>query len=84
MSWDDVADVIDKMTEQPPNSELYLRPAVKDLAEKFVAEMRALRFPTPRVLADESFNISFEWSKKLRLVITATGADLRIVEDAQE
>jgi len=36
------------------------------------------------VLADESFNISFEWSKKLRLVITATGADLRIVEDAQE
>jgi hypothetical protein len=81
MSWDDVADVIDKMTDQPPNSDVYLRPAVKVLAEKFVAEMRALRFPTPQVQADESFNITFEWSKKLRLVIRATGADLRIVEE---
>ena len=43
--------------------------------------MRALRFPTPRVQADESFNITFEWGKKLRLVITSTGADLRIAED---
>ena len=80
MSWNDVAEVIGKMTE-PADSDLYLRPAVKILAEKFVAEMRALRFPTPRVQADESFNITFEWGKKLRLVITSTGADLRIAED---
>jgi hypothetical protein len=81
MSWKDVADVIDRMTEKPPDSDLYLRPAVKILTEKFVAEMRALRFPVPRVQADESFNITFEWSKRLRLVITATGADLRIIEE---
>jgi hypothetical protein len=80
MSWNDVAEVIGKMTERA-DSDLYLRPAVKILAEKFVAEMRALRFPTPRVQADESFNITFEWGKKLRLVITSTGADLRIAED---
>jgi len=84
MSWNDVAEVIDKMTDEPPNSDLYLRPAVKELAEKFVAEMRALRFPTPKVQADESFNITFEWSKKLRLIITATGADLRIVEQERD
>ena len=81
MSWNDVAEVIGKMADKPPDSDLYLRPAVKILAEKFVAEMRALRFPTPRVQADESFNITFEWGKKLRLVITSTGADLRIAED---
>jgi hypothetical protein len=82
MSWNDVADVIDKMTDQPPDSDQYLRPAVKVLAEKFVAEMRALRFPIPKVRADEDgHNLTFEWSKKLQLVITAIEADFRIVED---
>jgi hypothetical protein len=82
MTWDDVADVIDKMTDQPPDSDQYLRPAVKIIAEKFVAEMRVLRFPTPRVYAGEGgHNLTFEWSKKLRLVITAIGADFRTIED---
>jgi hypothetical protein len=41
MSWKDVADAIDRMTNEPPDSDLYLRPAVKILAEKFVGEMSA-------------------------------------------
>jgi hypothetical protein len=79
MSWKDVTDAIDRMTNEPPDSDLYLRPAVKILAEKFVGEMRTSRFPVPRVQTDESFNIIFEWSKKLRLVITATGGDFRVI-----
>ena len=75
-----MADAINRMTDEPPDSGLYLRPAVKILAEKFVGEMRALRFPVPRVQTDESFNILFEWSKMLRLVITAAGADFRVIE----
>jgi len=51
MNWKDVADMIGKMTEQPPEGVLYLRPSVKTLAEKFAGEMRAHRFPTPRVRA---------------------------------
>jgi hypothetical protein len=81
MSWNDVADAINRMANEPPDSDLYLRPAVKILVEKIVGEMRALRFPVPRVQTDESFNITFEWSKKLRLIITATGADLRIIDE---
>jgi hypothetical protein len=82
MNWKDVADMIGKMTEQPPEGVLYLRPSVKTLAEKFAGEMRAHRFPTPRVRAhDDGNSIIFEWSKKLRLVVTATGADFKIADD---
>jgi hypothetical protein len=78
MSWHDVAEALGEMTDQSPDAGLYLRPAVKMLAEKFVEEMRALRFPVPRVRPDDDgHNIIFEWSKKLRLVISATGADFR-------
>jgi hypothetical protein len=55
MSWNDVADVIGKMIDQPPNSDRYLRSAVKIIAAKFVDEMRALRFPIPRVHAEGDF-----------------------------
>jgi hypothetical protein len=82
MSWKDVSDVIDRMTDQPSESDLYLRPAVKTVAEKLIGEMRAQRFPTPRVRADDDgHQLIFEWRKKLRLVITATGADFSIADD---
>jgi hypothetical protein len=82
MTWNDVADGIGRMTDQPPDSDLYLRPAVKILGEKFVEEMRAHRFPIPRVRAgDDGHKLIFEWSKNLRLVITATAADFTIADD---
>jgi hypothetical protein len=82
MSWNDVADVIDKMADQPPDSDRYLMPAVKTFAAKFIDEMRALRFPVPRVHAEgDGHEIVFEWSKKLRMVITATAADFSILND---
>jgi hypothetical protein len=72
------------MTDQPPDSDLYLRPAVKILGEKFVEEMRAHRFPIPRVRAgDDGHKLIFEWSKNLRLVITATAADFTIADDGE-
>jgi hypothetical protein len=40
MSWNDVADVIARMTDQPADSDLYLRPAVKILAEIFPRNAR--------------------------------------------
>jgi hypothetical protein len=80
-SWNDVAEALSKMADQPPERDLYLTPAAKIRADKFVAEMRASRFPVPRVQADDGHNVSFEWGKKLRLVITASGADFGIIEE---
>jgi hypothetical protein len=68
------------MVDQPPDSDLYMTPAAKTHADKFVAEMRALHFPVPRVQADGCQDVAFEWSNKLRLVITATVAEFSIVE----
>jgi hypothetical protein len=81
MSWDDVAEVLSKMVDQPPDSDLYMTPAAKAHADKFVAEMRALHFPVPRVQADDGQNVAFQWSNKLRLVVTATVAEFIIIEE---
>ena len=45
MSWNDVAEALNKMVDQPRESDLYLTPAAKARADKFLAEMRVLHFP---------------------------------------
>jgi hypothetical protein len=74
MSWNDVAEALNKMVDQPRESDLYLTPAAKARADKFLAEMRVLHFPLPRVQGDGGQDVAFEWSNKLRLVITAIEA----------
>ena len=69
------------MVDQPPDSDLYTTPAAKTHADKFVAEMRALDFPVPRVRADDGQDVACEWSNKLRLVVTATVAEFIGVEE---
>ena len=74
MSWNDVAEALNKMVDQPRESNLYLTSAAKARADKFLAEMRVLHFPLPRVQGDGGQDVAFEWSNKLRLVITAIEA----------
>ena len=68
MSWNDVAEALNKMVDQPRESDLYLTPATKARADKFLAEMRVLHFPVPRVQGDggqdllSSGAISCAWS----------------------
>jgi hypothetical protein len=58
MTWNDVADGIGRMTDQPPDSDRYLRPAVNILGEKFVEEMRG---PLPHPARGSATKASGRW-----------------------